>query len=851
MRHADRDPEGAAGARNGPCSATSVRRAPPAIRWFSPLLTRRTDPWRAGENEIVDRPAATARDPDRAIARSPARRARSRLPSPRTPSPRRSAAEYEATLRAKIAEEKAKLPPRPNICPRFRIISSRAQARVADGTFHDHYSRAYRKLTETREEYASVAATLREARGKERADAEATMNAEAHAGWELHAKMGDEAHERALDRWEAQRERWEALKRAHALRFDKRPGDLAMERLDEHRRKMEIFSHLDMAAPVHEREGGAEWEWKMSLRNNWMRYVAVGNVFSELYYFRDELAFADPVHVRRAVNPEDGASYSSARGRSVLASEHMAARRRRLRRRLRNLLPGELDDEDVGMLEVVGEGMANLAEARARKRITFEDLEEQIAKDSVETWAAIQKRRADDRAATETRRATAAAAKEAREIARLAALGPHCELGAERINATSVAGTSTRVSATLVNTGTTALFYSFSRAEHRRLPHAKGNGADVFFLAEREGSVMPGESREIVWTFKAPAAGVYHDVWRLETRPRLRAGEKPPVTLRGVATVEDANSFPRRAIAAELARKEMVSKVRQAVGHVMKGIVTPSPERRVATKPAAPAAGREPALFRAGNRERRPRVYYHEEAFAALWNIRARAREASDLLPPTVSEEEKEEETAGNAEAENGEDPDPAASADAASSAGVPPPPPWGTGTDPSRPWRRRSTTWRRGWTPTRTGRCPRRRRRLRRRRRNLRRLWTNLLHASTRPRRWRRAARTSRRRRVRRRFRRRARTFSRLAWRRRFSSRWRMWSPRIGARFANTNRGLNPRRPNPRRTPRTTTRRRPANRTQTDLRPRNHPGRLCIVVNSRTRWRGCSGRRWTRSRLA
>ena len=106
----------------------------------------------------------------------------------------------------------------------------RAQARVADGTFHDHYSRAYRKLTETREEYASVAATLREARGKERADAEATMNAEAHAGWELHAKMGDEAHERALDRWEAQRERWEALKRAHALRFDKRPGDLAMER---------------------------------------------------------------------------------------------------------------------------------------------------------------------------------------------------------------------------------------------------------------------------------------------------------------------------------------------------------------------------------------------------------------------------------------------------------------------------------------------------------------------------------------------------------------------------------------------------------------------------------------------
>ena len=177
------------------------------------------------------------------------------------------------------------------------------------------------------------------------------------------------------------------------------------------------------------------------------------------------------------------------------------------------------------MLEVVGEGMANLAEARARKRITFEDLEEQIAKDSVETWAAIQKRRADDRAATETRRATAGGGGGgARDCApRRPRTALRARGGANQRDERG--GDVERVSATLVNTGTTALFYSFSRAEHRRLPHAKGNGADVFFLAEREGSVMPGESREIVWTFKAPAAGVYHDVWRLETRPRLRAGK--------------------------------------------------------------------------------------------------------------------------------------------------------------------------------------------------------------------------------------------------------------------------------------------------------------------------------------
>ena len=531
----------------------------------------------------------------------------------------------------------------------------------------DSKTHAQRDLCAEREEFAAMASRLREGNlesGEERA---ASMNAKAHTGWELHCKMGDEAHARALDAWELRREKWEETKRRIALRHDKRPGDLAMERCDEHRRKMEIMSHLDMAAPVHEREGGMSWEWRMSLRNNWTRYVCVGNVFSELYYVRDELAFADPVHVRRRKNVEDGESYSLARGRSVLSSRYLDARRARLRKRVKDVLPGELDDEDVEMLEVVGEGVASLAERRANRRITFEDLEERIAETSVETWAAIQKRRADERAREANERAARLAERERAEIERLASLGPHVRVRDARLNAEAVVsardgatqegetrdaardGGATKVSTVVHNTGTTALWFRWIREEPpgaralgetlktltlaRTKPKREKPPSRAFYLAEQEGSLLPGESRVVTWTFKCAAPGVYLDSWRLETRPRPRGGDPPPVSLRGVASLEDVKSFARRGLDAELERRRMRAKVETAVETILKGVRTPSPEKRRATRPEPAPTGREVGLWLAGNRERKPRAYYHPEAFARTWKTLREAEKALAMLP--------------------------------------------------------------------------------------------------------------------------------------------------------------------------------------------------------------------------
>ena len=189
-----------------------------------------------------------------------------------------------------------------------------------------------------------------------------------------------------------------------------------MERCDEHRRKMEILTHLDMAAPVHEREGDAVGVAHGLAEQLDSIPAAAETFFPSCTRMRDELAFADPEHVRRVRHAEDGASYSTASGRSVLNSRYLADRRRRLHKRVANLLPDDLKDE-IEALEVVGEGAHAVAAREASRRITLEDLEQEIADTSVETWAMIQKAR-DAALAEETRGPSAAELARGRSSAR-------------------------------------------------------------------------------------------------------------------------------------------------------------------------------------------------------------------------------------------------------------------------------------------------------------------------------------------------------------------------------------------------------------------------------------------------
>jgi hypothetical protein len=353
--------------------------------------------------------------------------------------------------------------------------------------------------------------------------------------------------------------------------------------------------------------------------------------------------------------------------------------------------------------------LLSVASREADKKITFEDLEEEIASASIETWAEIQKIKSDAKLLIETSAAKRAAELEKREIERLAKLGPHAVLDAYRLSArvevspadflpasspslrkgvtvvsggTSLAGLhseerhnpdpvrgdAVHVHTTLRNTGSTALFYQWVRDTPQTLPgRAVPPVSSAWFLAQREGSLRPGESRKIHWTFKAHAPGVYTDGWRLITKPELRRGPLELVSLRGVAFAEDPHSFPRRALAEDLAAREMRSKIASVLARVVHNITTPDRTNRNASKPprvsewasgGAPASGPSAAAFNANNVGRRPRVFFHEDVFgemARIWDEAVALQTAMPVPEGEEEEEEKEEVAEGNADGEEGE----------------------------------------------------------------------------------------------------------------------------------------------------------------------------------------------------
>jgi hypothetical protein len=96
----------------------------------------------------------------------------------------------------------------------------------------------------------------------------------------------------------------------------------------------------------------------------------------------------------------------------------------------------------------------------------------------------------------------------------------------------------------------------------------------------------------------------------------------------------------------------MLNKVANVVRRVVKDVRTPERSFRNATKPpraseiakgGAPASGPKPAAFVSANKERRPRVYFHEEVFDKLSSVFAEAVALRALMPVPEGEEEEEE----------------------------------------------------------------------------------------------------------------------------------------------------------------------------------------------------------------
>ena len=64
-------------------------------------------------------------------------------------------------------------------------------------------------------------------------------------------------------------------------------------------------------------------------------------------------------------------------------------------------------------------------------------------------------------------------------------------------------------------------------------------------LMPYSGALLPGQQLSFPFVFKSPNAGIFKEMWALQTGPVLAGGRGVRVLLRGVAFKEDTNAHKR------------------------------------------------------------------------------------------------------------------------------------------------------------------------------------------------------------------------------------------------------------------------------------------------------------------
>lgn len=128
--------------------------------------------------------------------------------------------------------------------------------------------------------------------------------------------------------------------------------------------------------------------------------------------------------------------------------------------------------------------------------------------------------------------------------------GPHLEFGSQRLVMMGVAGDDGATTVlTVTSTGTAATYFNWTRCDcsnaqdgdpsssgeeeeedfqddgragsSSELARRSGQQRHLFYLPDHVGVILPGESREFVFTFRSPAAGIFSESWCLATTPPL------------------------------------------------------------------------------------------------------------------------------------------------------------------------------------------------------------------------------------------------------------------------------------------------------------------------------------------
>ncbi|XP_048871270.1 MYCBP-associated protein isoform X2 [Brienomyrus brachyistius] len=179
----------------------------------------------------------------------------------------------------------------------------------------------------------------------------------------------------------------------------------------------------------------------------------------------------------------------------------------------------------------------------------------------------------------------------------------------------------------LHNEGSTAIYYYWRRQTLRHsFREAGGHGyretgghgyretgghghGQRFYFNSSTGIILPGEMQQILFTFKSTTAGIFRELWCLNTHPVLLSGALLQVSLSGVALHWDESVQQRATLERGLLQKEAASVCRQLLSELLQGVH--SPER-----PDSPAEHRltEEGCFCKAN----PQLHYQQGAVQEL-----------------------------------------------------------------------------------------------------------------------------------------------------------------------------------------------------------------------------------------
>ncbi len=468
-------------------------------------------------------------------------------------------------------------------------------------------------------------------------------------------------HDRAMRNFQKFEKKWASVERDLSQKSGRDPQDLVMERGNEFRHKKEILEHVNLSIPLQERHGADQWS--MSLRDSWTRYVPVGNIFSGLFCpVEDKPGAAEleiirhhPPQAQRELDAQRTASLQPAymtfgmvartmmvarelksRGRGWEDSEWLRQRMTQYKHKMDKVLPHAPETEG---LEVEGKGIEDGLESFAFGDVTLREVEEMLAATNQEAWNAIKDDRAEKHATSFFHHKAASTLGLAMEEAlRLEEKlkGPHLELSAKRVAIECLRGRTGRGSVSMNNIGTTTLHYKWTRVEEDQLPGANGGmGYHRFYNSDQSGEILPGESREVVFSFRSGPPGAFREKWALSTFPETPFGEGI-VEVVAAAVAEDGQELQRRNMALRLESSHR------------NRVVTEQLERLIADIPeAAPVphpAETDPnwAHFTASNLSSDPAIYFSKKCWKDLQSLWGEITDAHQRLGTGSGGEEGE-----------------------------------------------------------------------------------------------------------------------------------------------------------------------------------------------------------------